>query len=61
MALELEIIAPREDDGGSLGTASKQWGDVQTKKINGADANTLLFQGDAPTESDVVALIIALS
>jgi len=35
-------IIPRNDGEGSLGIETKQWGDIQTKKINGVDIETLL-------------------
>ena len=34
-------IAPRGDGEGSLGISTKQWGDVQTKKVNGMDVSDL--------------------
>lgn len=34
-------IVPRADGEGSLGTETKQWGDVQTKKLNGIDVDNI--------------------
>lgn len=39
-------IIPRNDGEGSLGIETKQWGDVQTKKINGVDIETLFNYDD---------------
>ncbi len=81
-----QSIKPRINGEGSLGLETRQWGDVQTKKINGIDfidknlgtgendlnniqtkkingknVSDILFQGDAITEEETIALIIALS
>jgi len=72
-----QIIAPRADGEGSLGTATLHWGDVRTDKINGASiaeggtattsAAGLMSAADKTkldgvlTEPDAIALIIALS
>lgn len=56
-----QAIKPRQDGEGSIGLTDRQWGDVQTKKINGKNVSDILFQGDAITQEEVVALLIALS
>ena len=40
MAIENQIIAPRADGEGSLGTATLRWGDVRAEKINGENVLT---------------------
>ena len=37
-------IIPRNDGEGSLGIETKQWGDIQTKKINGESIDKILTE-----------------
>ena len=37
-------IIPRNDGEGSLGIETKQWGDIQTKKINGEIVDKILTE-----------------